>query len=283
MFKKQLLIAFLSLLAQPVLYAQADSAVIDYTFPNGNKLARKKNLSGIMSPSGQVLYPFEIYGIKMKGPAWRFSKEYPDTVFTTEGEKIAITKQKYGLMNPQTGEVILPAVYNYIDHLSNDRILISNDSLTGLMHAKTLKYLLQPVYRNIKPLNNGNYVVTTKDTLYFLDASFQSISKFHDLKRFEPTSDDCVFIYRTSTHEGIADCEGKKFTYPNWKEVRDTENGLAIIKTTEGNLAVYNIYTKAKILERPNQTHSISIARNGIKVYDGKTTTLYDFSGREIK
>jgi hypothetical protein len=283
MIKKSLLLIPLFALFQHFASAQADSIVIDYTFPNGNKLARKNTLSGIISPTGQILYPFEIYGIKMRANPWRFSKEYPDTVFTTEGEKIAITKQKYGLMNPQTGEVILPAVYNYIDHLSNDRILISNDSLTGMMHAKTLKYLLQPVYRNIKTLNNGNYIVTTKDTLYFLNASFHPISKFHDLKRFEPTADDCVFIYRTTTHEGIADCEGKKFTYPNWKEVRDTENGLAIVKTTEGNLAVYNIHTKAKILERPNQTHSISIARNGIKVYDGKTTTLYDFSGKEIK
>jgi exopolysaccharide biosynthesis protein len=103
------------------------------------------------------------------------------------------------------------------------------------------------------------------------------------IKRFEPTSDDCVFIYRTSTHEGIANCEGKKFTYPNWKEVRDTEKGLAIVKTTEGMLTVYNISTKAKILERPNQTHSISIASNGIRVYDGKATTLYDYSGKKIK
>lgn len=267
-----------------LLFGQTDTATVIHTFSNGFKIAKKNDLLGILTEKNEIVYPFKLYNsIKnLNNNLWRIKQEYPDTVKSSyEPGWVAIMRMKYGLINSQTGALILPPVYNYIEMATIDQLLISNDSLTGLLDAKTLNYTLPPVYRKIEVLKNGNFIVVKKDSLYFLNGKYQTINKFANLTRFEPTLTECVYIFRTPVTEGLSDCQGNRFNYKNWREVLDVDNGLVFIKTTEKNLAVYNIVSKKKIIEEPYQ--NFRLKDNKIYVYLGNKTKTFDLNGRKLQ
>ncbi len=132
---------------------------------------------------------------------------------------VAFFKSKAGVVDKNLN-VLLPFEYSAIRFTRDGRMLVTQNSKTGVMSSITYKWLLPPdSFRNITPFVNGHAIVTTPDNRTGIinnDLKITVPPQYNNISRMGGMTGNIVAYQRQgSTKRGLLDvATGKEITAP---------------------------------------------------------------------
>lgn len=266
--------------------AQDNNYTILREFPGGNKLALKSGKWGLLGPNNEIIYPFELYDSykKLDNGLLRIKQEVPDSIYSSqEGKFIPHETMYYGLLDERNGAIVFPPKFKYMGEFSGGPVKVSTDSLSGMIDNAG-KIILPIVYRTLELLPGGNYMAANPTEVLFLDPKLKVLSRFDDLVRFErlKSREAYAFLFTTKDRVGIINCNGKRISEPDWKEVEGSERKYAFIRTRDNQYVVFDINKDKLIIKGYYESKQLFEHGEYIIMIKGSVHSVFDPSGKRM-
>ncbi len=266
---------------------------------------KKEGKWAIMNSSGSILTPFNYFDIR--------TSEVQNLI------PVASEKNKYGLLNIQTGELIIPMEYFNIVPQSDQYSIVQDFKNKGIHHHKNQKLIHPLQEKKIKFVTQDFAVLVNHDNkgrlLSLLDLSLVSLKK--NYAEFIPFNEE-YFLVKSNKKLGLLNLQGieildTKYQFikkvkdsPTYVEVKEEEyigiidfttkkeiipviynnlrrndEGLILVNRS-GSLGMYNKYYKQILLPKYSEVNFTT--KDLIKVRQGKGVTIFRLNEKqEIK
>lgn len=168
-----------------------------------------------------------------------------DGIIGRKISKIVNGKRKYGLVNDNSGELLLPILYDYINENNSEKFLfLVTNNRTGLYSAA--RKLIEPKYSFVYNHVNPDLIVAADDkNLFILDLQLNIIDTIKGFHMAGPGSTGFLVISNWQT-EALVNYDNRVYSNKEWKSIRRIWDSTMLVSNGT-KFGIYDIKTERYI------------------------------------
>ena len=245
-------------------------------YANGNTLSLKNEIYELKSKDNKII---EVWNREYN---MTMNEIHYNIIFKNDNGK-----KKVGLFNPNSGKVIIPAIYDMVKESNDNKFVITQiGQKFGFVNLENVK-TLEPIYDFLYSFTDGKYIINKNNTGYIINEKLEIMDSVISFKTLEIIHKQNEFIYAiVNLTSGITliDSENKTIDFnKDWIKINGDFFGSNLIISTKEGWGIYNYKTK-KVLEPLNNiTFTTKTFYDEQALFEGnRKWKLFDSSGKKL-